>query len=340
MKKLILLFLTLLHVVPALAADQSGMYRWQFDLSAHNPGEEAQLWIPYPTSDSEQIISNIQWQGNYSEAAVYTERNFGTPMLHVRWPKGAEQRRLSFSFHAQRSEQVKRNFPTEQAAYDPRDYARYLTSTRLGPIDGQVKALADKITSGKHGILAKSRAVYDWTVDNTYRDPNTRGCGIGDVTALLRRPGGKCADISSIYIALARAAGVPTREILGIRSGKSAPQDVSNWQHCWAEFFLPGYGWVPVDPADVRKAMLKQKLTLEDPKTAELREAYWGRVDQYRIRLSEGRDLQLNPPQQGPAINYLMYPFAQIGGETLDWLDPQSFKYSIVWQPVRRLSDN
>ena len=332
MKKSILLFLILLYVGPALAASQSGQYHWKFDLSAHKPGEEAQLWIPYPTSDGEQIISNIQWSGDYSAAAVYTDRSFGTPMLHVRWPKAAEQRQLTFSFHAERNEQIKRDFPANKAAYDPRDYALYLTSTSLGPIDGQVRELADKITTGKSGILAKARAVYDWTVDNTYRDPNTRGCGIGDVTALLHRPGGKCADISSIYIALARAAGVPTREILGIRSGKDAQQDVSGWQHCWAEFYLPGYGWVPVDPADVRKAMLKQGLTLEDPKVTELREAYWGRVDQYRIRLSEGRDLQLNPPQQGPAINYLMYPFAQVGGETIDWLDPQTFKYSIVWQ--------
>ena len=94
MKKSILLFLILLYVGPALAASQSGQYHWQFDLSAHKPGEEAQLWIPYPTSDGEQIISNIQWSGDYSAAAVYTDRSFGTPMLHVRWLKAAEQRQL------------------------------------------------------------------------------------------------------------------------------------------------------------------------------------------------------------------------------------------------------
>ena len=334
MKKLILLLLALLYLSPAYAASQAGQYTWEFDLSDQQPGEEAQLWIPYPVSNAEQTISNLKWHGNFSEAAVYTERTFGSPMLYVRWPKDAKQRQLSFSFAAERSEQIKRDFPGTEGGYEATDYAAYLSATSLGPIDGQVKQLSDQITAGKTGILAKARAIYDWTVDNTYRDPETRGCGIGDVTALLRRPGGKCADISSIYIALARAAGVPTREILGIRSGKTAQQDVSGWQHCWAEFFLPGYGWVPVDPADVRKAMLKQKLTLDDPQVAELREAYWGRVDQFRIRLSEGRDLQLNPPQQGPAINYLMYPFAQIGGETLDWLDPQKFKYSITWQPA------
>ncbi len=331
MKKLLLLMLSMLIALPALASNQTGTYTWKFDLSEQPAGQETKLWIPYPVSDTEQSITNLKWEGNYSEAAVYTERTFGVPMLYVRWSKDAKQRKITLTFHAERTEQVKRNFPQTAASYDSNDYALYLAPTTLGPVTGEVKKLADEITTGKTGILEKARAIYDWTVENTFRDPETRGCGIGDVTALLRRPGGKCADISSIYVALARAAGVPTREILGIRTGKKAKQDVSKWQHCWAEFFLPGYGWVPVDPADVRKAMLKQNLKIDDPKVAELRDYFWGRVDQYRIRLSEGRDLQLNPPQQGPAINYLMYPFAQVGGETLDWLDPETFTYSITW---------
>lgn len=332
MKKLLLTLMVFAWSWPVFAASQGGSYTWDFDLTAHRSGAEAELWIPYPVSNANQQISDLKWTGNFAEAAVYTDRTFGTPMLYVRWDKDVKVRQFRFSFAAERAEVIRRDFPAE-AAYDPRDFALYLAPTKLGPIDGEVRKLADQITAGKSGILEKARAVYDWTVDNTYRDPDTRGCGVGDVTALLRRPGGKCADISSIFIALARAAGVPTREILGIRTGQTARQDVSGWQHCWAEFYLPGYGWVPVDPADVRKAMLKQDLKLDDPRVAELRETYWGRVDQYRIRLSEGRDLQLNPPQQGPAVNYLMYPFAQIGGATLDWLDPQTFKYSIVWQP-------
>ncbi len=331
MKKLLLLLIALLISSPVFAATQTGHFTWTFDLSDHSPEEATNLWIPYPVSSRDQLISKLSWNGDYTEAAVYTERTFGVPMLHAYWPKGSGQRHLALSFDVERPEQIRRDFPQTEAAYDPRDFALYLAPTTLGPVTGEVKKLADEITAGKNGILEKARAVYDWTVENTYRDPETRGCGIGDVTALLRRPGGKCADISSIYVALARAAGVPTREILGLRTGKQANQDVSTWQHCWAEFYLPGYGWVPVDPADVRKAMLIGKLKLDDPEVAELRDYFWGRVDQYRIRLSEGRDLQLNPPQQGSAINYLMYPYAQVGGETLDWLDPETFKYHITW---------
>jgi transglutaminase-like putative cysteine protease len=44
--------------------------------------------------------------------------------------------------------------------------------------------------------------------------------------------------------------------VFGIRLPKGAEGDMTKAQHCWAEWYLPGYGWVVVDPADVRKAIL------------------------------------------------------------------------------------
>lgn len=331
MRKLLFLVLILLLPLSAWGKTVEGTYTWTFDLSNHPSGQETRLWIPYPVSDANQLVTDLHWEGDYADAWVTTDRDNGNAMLFARWDAGSLSRKLTLRFHVRRDEQSVKNLKDAGLPLDPALAAHYLGATRLGPTDGPVKALADSIVKGKTSILAKARAIYDWTVENTFRDPNTRGCGLGDVPALLKRPGGKCADISSMFVALARAAGVPAREVLGIRQGKKDGQDVTGWQHCWAEFYLPGTGWVPVDPADVRKAMLKQNLKLDDPKVAELRAYFWGSVDPYRLRLAEGRDLTLNPPQKGPALNYLMYPFAQVGDITLDWLDPKSFRYSIVW---------
>jgi transglutaminase-like putative cysteine protease len=314
-----------------LAKSHSGTVTVSVDLSGQNLKEDAELWVPYPVSDQEQNITDVKISGDFSASAVYTDTAYSTPMLYARWGKGSQSRKLSFSFKADRKEVVRRDFPTKEAAWDPADYARYLAPTKFAPIDGEVWLQAMKIIDGKRTVLEKAKAIYDWTCENTFRDPNTRGCGTGDVCALLKNPGGKCADIHSVFVALARAAGVPAREVFGIRMGKKDREDISTWQHCWAEFYLPGYGWVPVDAADVRKAMLTENLKLSDARTAELRAYFWGGIDPYRVKLSVGRDLTLNPPQAGGPVNYLMYPFAQVGGKTVDWLDPATFKYSILY---------
>jgi transglutaminase-like putative cysteine protease len=337
MKKLsffLILAVILLLAPQAFSKTVSGLISMDFDLSHQLQGKEVQLWIPYPVTDEDQDISEIEISGDFAESAVYTDKVFTTPILYARWDKDAKSRKLSFSFHAKREEVERREFPRQDAAWDPADYSIYLAATRLGPVDGEVKKLAEKITADKQGVLEKAKAVYDWTVENTYRNPDTRGCGLGDVYRLLQEPGGKCADISSIYVALARAAGVPAREIFGIRMGKNTTQNISTWQHCWAEFYLPGYGWVPVDPADVRKMMLVEKLKPNHNKTKQYREYFWGGIDAFRIRLGEGRDLVLNPPQHGEPINYLMYPYAQVGETTLDWLAPDTFKYNITYHQL------
>jgi len=337
MRKYIYLFISIIFLilVPNVwGKTVSGTIIMEFSLSDHDSEKDVQLWIPYPVTDEHQNISNVKIAGDYDEAAVYTDRTFKTPMLYARWENGNKSRKLKFSFDVKRQEVIKRDFPATEAAWDPADYSLYLASTRLGPVDGGVKKLAEKITAGQTTVLGKAKAIYDWTCENTYRNPETRGCGLGDVYKLLKEPGGKCTDISSIFVALARAAGVPAREVFGLRQGKKPVQDISKWQHCWAEFYLPGYGWVPVDPADVRKMMLKQNLKLSDSRTKEYRAYFWGGIDPYRIKLGEGRDLTLNPPQAGQPVNYLMYPFAQVGDKTLDWLDPAAFKYTITYKQL------
>lgn len=315
----------------ALAGTVDGTITLKVDLSAHPPQEPLRLWLPYPTSDKDQDITNISVSGNYAASAVYTDKAFGTPMLYAEWNAGSPNRTLTFTFDARRHEVARPAWPTRPIPWNPADHALYLRPTKLAPFTNDIQELADRITADQNGVLNKARAIYDWTVDNTYRNPETRGCGSGDVCALLKDPGGKCADISSIYIALCRAAGVPAREVLGIRMGKKTTQDITTWQHCWAEFFLPGTGWVSVDPADVRKKMLVEDLKLTDAATDAYREYFFGGIDAYRIKLGQGRDILPNPEPAGGSINYLMYPFAQIGEHPLDWLDPEHFKYTIYY---------
>jgi transglutaminase-like putative cysteine protease len=335
MRKILFLFFALtflLTLQPLSAKTHSGLVTLEMDLSAQPSGQEARLWVPYPLSDRDQVVKDIRWTGDYAVSGVYTDRTFGTPILYAEWPKEAASRKMTLSFTVDRQEVSHRKLPKTEPKWNPADYAEYLKATSLGPVDGVVKKTADQIVKGKKTVLEKARAIYDWTVENMYRDPDTVGCGKGDVCSLLVKPGGKCTDISSVYIALCRAVGVPAREIFSIRLGKKDGEDITTYQHCWAEFFLPGYGWVPVDPADVRKAVLVEKLELKDSKTKAYREYFWGGIDAYRVVLAVGRDVNLNPPQAGPPLNTFGYPYAEVGGKEVDFYQPKNFIYQYLFK--------
>lgn len=335
MKRFFVLMVTLVVLAwaaTALAKSRAGVVTLEVDISANEAGKDARLWIPYPVSDRNQTVGDIKVYGDYAASGVYTDKTYGTSILYAEWPKEAKSRKLTFSFAVERQEVSQRNLPASEPKWNSADYAEYLKSSSLGPIDGDVKKLADRITKDNKTVLEKAKAIYDWTCENMHRDPNTKGCGKGDVCALLQNPGGKCTDISSVFIALCRAAGVPAREVFSVRLGKKPEEDITTWQHCWAEFFLPGYGWVSADPADVRKAMLVEKLELNDPKTKEYREYFWGGIDPYRVVIASGRDMILNPPQAGTPLNTFGYLYAEIGGKPLDFYDPKGFAYKIMFR--------
>ena len=189
-RNLIAVFLTFLFIFgiwsTALSKIHSGVITIDVDLSAQIQGQTARLWIPYPFSDQYQLISDIQTSGDYLSIGVYTDRYYGTPILYAEWPKDSKKRKLRFSFRVERREVRNRDFPAKEPAWNSADYAKYLKPTSLGPTDGAVKKLSDSVTNGKNTALEKAKAIYDWTCENTYRDPKTVGCGLGDVGRLLQ----------------------------------------------------------------------------------------------------------------------------------------------------------
>ena len=219
----------------------------------------------------------------------------------------------------------------------------YLRPTRLLPTDGIVKETATEITRTCTTDAGKARAIYEWIVENTYRNPKTRGCGIGDIRFLLesRDLGGKCADLNALYVGLARAAGVPARDVYGIRVAKSelgykslgtASGKISKAQHCRAEVYLSEYGWVPVDPADVRKVMLEEppgNRPADDEMVKKARARLFGSWEMNWMAYNFAHDVAL-PGSSGKPLGFLMYPQAETADGRLDSLDPDSFQYEIT----------
>ncbi|MDH5509456.1 MAG: transglutaminase domain-containing protein [Nitrospinota bacterium] len=310
----------------------SGKVEFNITVDAPEGADKVRLWTPYPQSDEHQTIENLKVLGNFARKRVTTDKESRTRILYLEWLGPMEEQRfVNITFHASSAERKVAPAPREEPPI-PESVIKYTNATPLLPTDGEIGALASAAVEGKISIADKHSAIYSWVVENTFRDPNVLGCGVGAVEVTLAKRGGKCVDISTVYVTMARAAGVPAREVFGMRLGKEkGDNDVTGGHHCWAEYYQPGVGWVQTDPADVRKFMLNRGLTLEQ--ASETREYYKSTVDPNRIVLGKtNRGIVLNPPQDGELLNYFMYPYAEIDGKPVEWLAAQKeLKYTITY---------
>jgi transglutaminase-like putative cysteine protease len=312
-----------------------------------NPVGRTRLWLPVPwssVSDYQRTLE-VRWDaGSAAHVELATLPGYDVRVLQVEWQDATSVGPITLTSRvATRDRQVDlaRSASPAERPEEPNVLATYLRPTSLLPTDGIVAETAQKITLNRHGDLDRARAIYDWVVDNTARDPKTPGCGMGDVASMLQTGylGGKCADINALFVALARAVRIPARDVYGIRVAESRSGfqclgrggDITKAQHCRAEFYAVGHGWVPVDPADVRKVVLEEAaggLAMTDPKVESARTMLFGRWEMNWIAYNHGHDVVLPGSSRG-AIPFLMYPNGETADGRLDALSPASFRYQI-----------
>jgi transglutaminase-like putative cysteine protease len=309
------------------------------------PSGPTRVWVPVPLTIE---TAYQQPRGNVFDAAGGTarlidDRSRGFAMIAAEWPASARPA-LTVTSRV-RTRNISVDFGRREAVHAPSrsTLARFLEPSALIPSDGIVKDTATTITRGAASDLDKARAIYDWIVDNTVRSPATPGCGVGDIRYMLesRDLGGKCADLNALYVGLAHAAGLPARDAYGVRVAKSelgytslglANDNASKAQHCRAEVYLEGFGWVPVDPADVRKVVLEEppgNLSMDDPKVRSARARLFGAWEMNWIAYNFEHDVTLPGSRRG-TIGFFMYPEGETGDTRLDSLDPDRFRYAIT----------
>ncbi len=327
------------RLAPARAAEEPAASWRRFEVTSEVDlsAAPASLWLPIAqTARSYQRALSLDWRGNADQAELVDDPVYGAQVLRLTWKSGAGAQQVRV---VQTVETRDRGGQPDPAS--PSEQRLFLQPTANMPTDGIVRRTADKIVAGKEAPRERARAIYDWVVDNTFRDSATRGCGLGNIAGMLRTGylGGKCADISSLMVGLCRAAGIPAREVYGIRVANSQlfrclghAGDVTKAQHCRAEIYLDPQGWMPVDPADVRKVVLEQQLALDAAPVRALRERLFGNWEMNWIGYNNARDFT---PEGAPhPLDFLMYPYAATADGEPDWLEPGSFRYRITSRQV------
>ncbi len=318
------------------------------------PAGRTRIWLPTPltmeTPYQKPLGNTLTAEGGTTSTTL--DPNSANAIACFDFPDGVKPvavltcRATTHDYSVDLSQPLPGGSKARKASKD--ELERFLQPTKLVPTNGIVKDTATKVTRGAHDDLDKARAIYEWVVENTYRDPKVRGCGIGDIRGMLEMKsfGGKCADLNALYVGLSRAAGLPARHVYGLRAAKSdrgfkslglATATATKGQHCRAEVYLKHYGWVPVDPADVRKVMLEEppgNLAAENDAVRKAREALFGSWEMNWIGYNFAHDVALPGSDRGLTVGYFMYPQGETAAGRIDPFDPDNFKYEITSREI------
>lgn len=314
-----------------------------------NPKGATRVWLPIPSiqSDYQQSLDS-KHEGNATSVQQLADPKYGARIFMAEFADGEARPTVQLTSRVRTQNRAidwSRKVPSgeSQAAL-----WMWLEATDLMPTDGIVARTASDITRGASTDLEKVQRIYDWVVENTHREPKVRGCGVGDIKAMLEtgNMGGKCGDINALFVGLCRAAGVPARDVYGIRLVPSAfgykelsgnPANLARAQHCRAEVHLAEHGWVAMDPADVGKVMRLETpewlKTTKHPVVAPVNKALFGGWEGNWMAFNVAHDVAL-PGSRGPKLGFFMYPMAENGNGRYDELEPDQFKYTITAREV------
>jgi transglutaminase-like putative cysteine protease len=301
----------LLLVVSSLAASAQTQRHFKFDYAFTvkniRAGERVRVWIPLAYSDAFQDVKVTSKTGDLALKEV-RQPEFGNQVLYAESAKADKgEYKFSVEYDVVRREHVvlvagKPVTGAPANAVTSVELARFLGPDRLVPVTGLPAQLAAHETEGATTQLEKAKDIYEYVYRTMKYDKSGTGWGHGDTLWACDSKHGNCTDFHSVFISMARAEKIPARFEIGFPLPADKHSGEIPGYHCWAEFFLNGSGWVPVDISEAWKHPEKH-------------DYFFGAHDVNRMQFTQGRDLKLAPAQDGAPLNYFIYPYVEVGGK-------------------------
>lgn len=264
------------------------------------------LWVPVPPSDERQTVSLLN-ESDLGTGRFTVEPVFGNRLYyrHFELGQGAGPPRVELIYDVAVREATvvaaKELIPTS-AEVPSDEFAPYLKPTRMIPLDGRIAEVAQGIPLPAGEPLRAGRAIYDHLVDAMAYNYLAKGAGHGDAVWACDSKTGDCTDYHSVFIGVCRWRGIPADHVFGLPLPPEKSEGTAKFCHCWARFWVAGVGWVPIDASRADKY-------------PQDRDYYFGTLGSTWVTLAHGRDVVLEPPQQGPPVNMLHGPVAEVDGQ-------------------------
>ncbi|WP_153110011.1 transglutaminase-like domain-containing protein [Propionivibrio limicola] len=315
-------------------------YDIRTEITLNRINGKVRLWVPlaqYRDTPWERSFGH-SWQGNFQSAGIYRDPIADMEVFYADWADGGTQPQLHLTSQVATQD---RNFDiTRRGAIAERGEVlrRNLQETALVPTDGIVRRTAEQAIGRIKDPLAQAKALYDWVVDNTEYDPAQNRVGHSNIATLLEsgKFHGRSADIALLFVGLCRSMGIPARPVFGLRLDRSrlfgslgASGNLQTAQHCRAEFYSPGYGWIAVNPADVRKAIRDEGLSSSDSRLTVLKKLLFGFWEMNWISFNAAQDVALRD-STGSKLPFLLYPVVETNQGRFDSMDSNLMTYRVT----------
>jgi transglutaminase-like putative cysteine protease len=277
--------------------------------------KRVRVWVPVPQTDQHQTVRVLAVKAPV-KTRMTQEPEYGNRMMYAEIQNPAPGKaEFTLEYKITRREYSRGDYAQlKRTDQKPRlvsaSMTRLIAPDSLIPTDGKIKELAGEVTGSQRGAVAKAKAAYDYLFTNMRYDKTGSGWGRGDALWACDAKRGNCTDFHSPFIGMLRADGIPARFDIGFPLPENKDKGEIAGYHCWAEFYAPKTGWVPVDISEAWKAKQKE-------------DYFFGSVDANRVQLSTGRDVILSPKQDGQALNYFVYPYVEVDGKPYEKLDKQ-----------------
>jgi len=281
------------------------------------------LWIPKPASSPSQRNARVISRN----AEPFIENHRGVSLYKIDNLAAGANHSINLSYRVE-TYSVETNIRPQSARQETTPLsALYTQNTAFIPSDdSQIKTAANTITGREQNPYQKAKMIYDWLLLNIKITNDSAPSG--PVAAFEQKKGDSYA-AALLFTAMTRAAGVPCIPVAGVYIDHNG-QTV---RHYWAEFWLNGFGWVPVDPA-MGAGAVSFAASLEDAYNSlgiNPADYYFGNIDNQRIAFSRGDILLSQMENRGRIVSHSQsYSLQNIWEEAAGGLE----SYTSLWGDI------
>jgi transglutaminase-like putative cysteine protease len=275
------------------------------------------LWVPRPAVSASQRNLTLLSRN----VAPFVENHRGTNLYQLINLGGESTGEISQNWlaevYAQETSIRSQNIREETSSPI---HTAYTQATALIPADeGSVKSLGAVICGRERNPYLKAKLIYEWLLKE------------GNIALRPAPPEGVIAALEDheadpytgalIFCALARSAGIPAIPVSGVLVARA-----NTFKHYWAEFWIDGFGWVPLDPA-LGAGAAPADFNLREDAAA----WYFGNLDNQRIAFSRGQiQLSQMDPRGRTVSRNREYSLQNLWEEAVGGLE----SYSSLWNDI------